>query len=91
MLQTISQSDFQARVKAINRTLKWLARASGNDPMTAYRGPKRLESYDRQARALIAEERRLLKHLLALHGCTLIDANVPGLGDAPPVNHAVQS
>lgn len=68
MLQPATKCEIDARVKALNLTLKELARRAGIDPMTAYRGPKRLTTYGRLMRALEAEELRLRHHLIALHG-----------------------
>lgn len=68
MLQADTKSQISERVKAINLTPKRLARLAGVDPMTVYRGPKRIVSHDAVMHALVEEELRLLRHLLDVHG-----------------------
>lgn len=68
MLQSSTKSHIDERVKAINLSLKCLARLAGVDPMTVYRGPKRIVSHDAVMQALVGEEQRLLRHLIKLHG-----------------------
>lgn len=68
MLQDDTKAQITTRVKAINLTPKRLARLASVDPMTVYRGPKRLVSHQAVMDALVAEERRILDHLIRLHG-----------------------
>lgn len=64
-----NNDDIAQRAKAVNLTLRQLAQRAGVDPMTAYRGAKRLATHARLLDALVAEERRLLDHLQQLHAC----------------------
>lgn len=63
-----TKCEIEGRVKALNLSRKRLARLAGIDPATAYRGPRGLRTYGKLMRALEAEELRLLRHLIALHG-----------------------
>lgn len=63
-----TKCEIQGRVKALNLSLKRLARLAEIDPATAYRGPSRIVTHSKVMRALEAEELRLLRHLIELHG-----------------------
>ncbi len=68
MLQTLTKSEIESRVKAINRSPAWLAKAANIDRMTVYRGPRRVDTHNRVVAALETEEIRLRDHLLKVHG-----------------------
>jgi predicted transcriptional regulator len=72
MLPPVAIAEIKARAKAINLSLKRLARAKGIDPSTVYRvargvGDCRTFTQNQMTAALVEEERRLLAHLIALH------------------------
>lgn len=67
MLRAITKTELDTRVKAINLTCKWLARAAGLNAMTVLRGPKTVKKQNALVEALEAEELRLLGHLIGLH------------------------
>lgn len=64
----LPDSEIKSRVSAVNLTLKALALRASIAPSTAYRGARRMDTAGRLTDALVAEEKRLLAHLLALHG-----------------------
>jgi hypothetical protein len=72
MQQTVAISEIKKRAEAVNVTLKRLARRAKVHPSTAYRasisGDCRVTTNAKLSRELVAEELRLLDHLLALHG-----------------------
>jgi hypothetical protein len=74
MLRIITQQELECRVKAVNRSLKWLARTAKVDPRTAYQGPKRYYITEALVAAQEAEEKRLLAHLARLHPQAAIEA-----------------
>lgn len=74
MLQSDTQDEIGTRVKVINRTPRWLARAAGVDPMTVHRGAKTRRKHDQMVQAVEAEELRLLRYLAALHPQAAIEA-----------------
>lgn len=66
MLQIATKAEIDTRVNAINLTLKKLARLAGIDPMTVYRGAKRVTTIQTLTGSLDAEEIRLAQHLMTL-------------------------
>ena len=65
--------DIKRRAEAVNLTLKKLARRCTIDPSTLYRAARgQGDNLSRTIRPLgeqiVAEERRLLAHLIAIHG-----------------------
>jgi hypothetical protein len=70
----MTQQELEGRVKAVNRSLKWLARTAKVDPRTAYQGPKRHYIFDALVGAQEAEEKRLLAHLARLHPQAAMEA-----------------
>lgn len=72
MQHTVAISEIKKRAEAVNLTLKRLARRAKVHPSTAYRasnaGDCRVTTNAKLSRALVAEEERMLAHLLALHG-----------------------
>lgn len=72
MQQAVAISEIKNRAEAVNLTLKRLARRAKVHPSTAYRaslaGDCRVTTNAKLSRALLAEELRMLEHLLALHG-----------------------
>ena len=72
MQHAVAISEIKERAEAVNLTLKRLARRAKVHPSTAYRashaGDCRVTTNAKLSRALVAEELKLLDHLLALHG-----------------------
>lgn len=67
MLQESTTDEIGTRVKAVNRSLRWLAKAAAIDPMTVKRGPKTVRKHNALVDALQTEEFRLLDHLAAIY------------------------
>lgn len=66
MLHIVTKPEIETRVNGINLTMRRLASRAGVDPMTAYRGAKKVSTHAAIVNALQDEELKVFQHLMRL-------------------------